>query len=63
MATLTITIAISRDVADLASREAWRAGLHWREWLARECERLLEARVGSVCWPTKAEKRERVSYV
>ncbi len=60
MPKLTLTIDVSPALADLASRQAWREGLGWREWIAREAERLLEERTALVCWPAG---RERVSYL
>lgn len=63
MAPLQITIDVSPALADLASRQAWREGLHWREWIAREAERLLEERAEMVCWPAARERADRVSYL
>ncbi len=58
MARLWIEIEVSPALADLANREAWRVGLGWREWIAREAQGLLEERAELVCWPTERERAE-----
>ena len=63
MPKLTLTIEISPALADLASREAWRQGLGWREWVGQEAERLLAERAEMVCWPAARERADRVSYL
>ncbi len=60
MPKLTLQIEIFPALAELASRQAWREGLGWKAWIAREAERLLAERTELVCWPTE---RERVSYL
>lgn len=60
MAHIKITIDISPALAELASRQAWREGLGWREWISREAERRLADLPERVCWPAE---RERVSYL
>ena len=67
MAPLQITINISPALADLASREAWRAKMHWNAWVQRWVQETVDRAAAEqselVCWPTARERRERVSYL